>query len=179
MLHQGWLTKSPPLETRKQLFNQSLITPVSTSSVLQFSLNVVNIAQWWSHLQTTSRFEYCNNTRRSLDSWSSHGGKSVFPSNQLYLYIRKCIKKNLHQQIQLCFKTSLFFGRTWWAISQNHRVQILDSKRVPILGAGPYRDLFYFLGPYFGCPINCRFMSLVWLPRVPVGPYFVNIWVPF
>jgi len=27
VLHQGWLTKSPPLETRKQLFNQSLITP--------------------------------------------------------------------------------------------------------------------------------------------------------
>ena len=29
VVHQGWLTKSPPLETRRQLFNQSLITPVS------------------------------------------------------------------------------------------------------------------------------------------------------
>jgi len=27
VVHQGWLTKSPPLETRRQLFNQSLITP--------------------------------------------------------------------------------------------------------------------------------------------------------
>ena len=25
----GWLTKSPPLENRKQIFNQSLIQPVS------------------------------------------------------------------------------------------------------------------------------------------------------
>lgn len=27
VVHQGWLTKSPPLENRKQLFNQSLIQP--------------------------------------------------------------------------------------------------------------------------------------------------------
>lgn len=27
ILHQGWLTKSPPLETKKLLFNQSLLTP--------------------------------------------------------------------------------------------------------------------------------------------------------
>jgi len=27
IVHEGWLTKSPPLETKKQLFNQSLIQP--------------------------------------------------------------------------------------------------------------------------------------------------------
>jgi hypothetical protein len=70
VLHQGWLTKSPPLETRKQLFNQSLITPVSTPAGCKYSSLYLYRALFtgWLILLATPKFPYVLESRKKTES---------------------------------------------------------------------------------------------------------------
>ena len=61
----GWLTKSPPLENRKQIFNQSLIQPVSFFypiyiyyDVVYFSCLVLAMCKVDRNSQFNSQYRY-------------------------------------------------------------------------------------------------------------------------